>query len=55
MEYHDELSKISCVANGDEEQFLACLETIISRLKINENENFDFKIYNKSFYQSHCD
>ena len=55
MEYHDELSKISCVANGDEEQFLACLETIISRLKINENENFDFKIYNKNFYQSHCD
>lgn len=118
MEYHDELSKIPCVANGDKEQFLTCLETIISRLRINENElefqtskyddpsnayidknkfvskeyiisdtlyrsyddqaipfliddytelkdikkesydeneNFDFKIYNKNFYQSHCD
>lgn len=38
MEYHDELSKIPCVANGDKEQFLTCLETIISRLRINENE-----------------
>ena len=33
MEYYDEISKIPCVANSDEEQLLECLKTIIAGLK----------------------
>ena len=38
MEYYDEISKIPCVANSDEEQLLECLKTIIAGLKSNESE-----------------
>lgn len=38
MEYYDEISKMPCVANGDEEQLLGCLETIIAGLRTNEQE-----------------
>lgn len=38
MEYYDEISKIPCVVNGDDELLLRCLETIVSGLKTNDQE-----------------